>query len=166
MDLFLLRHGKAENFNPAGDAARVLVEKGHHQADRAGRVLKRAGWLPDIVLVSPLVRARQTANAFCEAAGIPGAILQGWLACGMSPERALSELTAFAEFKRVALIGHEPDLSRLIGHLLGASAGWVRMKKGSLACLQVNPPTPIGALEFLIPPRLTADIWNGDDSPD
>lgn len=157
MDLILLRHGKAEDFHADGDGARALVEKGREQARRAAKVLKRAKWLPDIVLTSPLLRARQTADEFCEAAGIPGAIIQGWLACGMNPPQALQELTVFQEFKRVAIVGHEPDFSGLIEWLLGTSGGCVEVKKGALACLRVTPPSRQATLVFLIPPKLAED---------
>lgn len=163
MELLLLRHGKAEDFHTAGDSARELVEKGRNQARRAALSLKRAKWLPDIVLTSPYARARQTADTFCEAAGIPGPILQGWLACGMNPQLALNELAAFHDFKRVAIVGHEPDLSGLIESILGASGGRVEMKKGALACLQINPPSRHGSLVFLIPPKFTGETWETTD---
>jgi phosphohistidine phosphatase len=155
MDLILLRHGKAEDFNSQGDGARALVEKGREQARRAAKALKRAKLLPEIVLTSPLVRARQTADEFCETAGIPGAVIQSWLSCGMSPEEALGELRSFADFKRVAIVGHEPDLSSLIESVLGAAGGGVEMKKGAIACLRINPPSRHGLLVYLIPPKLT-----------
>jgi phosphohistidine phosphatase len=151
MELILLRHGKAEDAHPAGDSARALVEKGRQQARRAARLLKRVKGLPDIVLTSPLVRARQTADEFCEAASIPGAVIQGWLACGMDPEEALRELAVFHDFRRVAIVGHEPDFSNLIGWITGGS---VEVRKGALACLQVNPPARHGTLVYLIPPKL------------
>ena len=157
MNLILLRHGKAEDLNPDGDGARALVEKGRKQARRAAKLLKRVKLLPDIVLTSPLVRARQTADEFCETAGIPGAIIQGWLACGMNPQQALQELAAFGEFQHVAIVGHEPDFSRLIEWVVGASGGSVEMKKGAIACLQVTPPARHGTLVFLIPPKLTGE---------
>ena len=154
MDLIILRHGKAEDSNPGGDSARELVEKGRQQAQRQAKLLKNAGLWPEIVLTSPLVRARQTAHEFCESAGIPGAVIQGWLACGMNPETAMAELAGFQEFKRVAIVGHEPDLSRLIQWILGASGGEVNVKKGTIACLRVNPPARHGLLKYLIPPKL------------
>lgn len=158
MELILLRHGKAENTNVAGDAARALVERGRLQARRAARLLKLARWLPDIVLTSPMLRARQTADEFCEAAGIPGAVIQGWLACGMHPEQALHELVAFREFQRVAVVGHEPDLSGVIEWVIGTGGGSIEMKKGSIACVEVNPPARRGALVYLVPPKLAQDL--------
>ena len=158
MDLILLRHGKAENSNPQGDSARELVEKGREQARRAGRLLKTSKWRPEIVLTSPLVRARQTADEFCAVAGVPGAVIQGWLACGMSPETALQELAGFAEFKRIAIVGHEPDFSQLIQWVLGCSGGGIEVKTGSITCLRILPPSRNGTLVFMIPPKLTGEV--------
>ena len=157
MDLILLRHGKAEDLNPGGDSARELLEKGREQSRRAARLLKRAKLLPEIVLTSPLVRARQTAEEFCNTAGMPGAVIQGWLACGMHPEEALHELAGFREFKRVAIVGHEPDFSELIQWILGTSGGRVEVKKGSITCVQINPPSRHGTLVYLVPPKMTGD---------
>ncbi len=157
MDLILLRHGKAEDYHQNGDASRELVDRGREQARRAARLLKDNKWLPEIVLTSPLVRARQTADEFCETAKLPGAAIQGWLACGMHPEHALRELAGFTEFKRIAIVGHEPDFSGLVEWILGASGGGVEVKKGAVACLRINPPSRYGVLKFLIPPKLAAE---------
>lgn len=158
MHLILLRHGKAEDTSVGGDFSRALVEKGRKQARRAAKQLASAGVLPDIVLTSPLLRARQTADEFCEAAEIPGAVIQGWLASGMNPETALAELGAFNEFKRVAIVGHEPDFSNLIEWILGARSGGIEVKKGAIACLRLTPPGRVGTLAYLIPPRLAEDF--------
>lgn len=157
MDLILLRHGKAEDANPGGDSSRELTGKGRQQAHRQAKLLKQAGLLPEIVLTSPLVRARQTADEFCETSAMPGAVIQGWLACGMAPETAIRELAGFREFKRVAIVGHEPDFSCLIEWLLGVSGGAVKVKKGAIACLKINPPSRHGTLKYLIPPKLAED---------
>ena len=157
MDLILLRHGKAENHNADGDFSRALVEKGREQARRAAKLLKAAGALPDIVLTSPLVRARQTADEFCQTAGIPGAVIQGWLGCGMAPETAMAELAAFRDFKRVAIVGHEPDFSCFIEWILGSVSGSIDVKKGTVACLEITPPSRHGTLVYLIPPKLADD---------
>jgi phosphohistidine phosphatase len=154
MQLILLRHGKAEDSSLDGDFSRTLTRKGHEQSRRAGRLLKAAGCLPDIVLTSPLIRARQTAEEFCAAAEIPGAIIQGWLTSGFNSETGLSELAGFQRFKRVMIVGHEPDFSSLIEFILEAPGGSIQMKKGAIACLQVAPPSRQGTLLYLIPPKL------------
>lgn len=155
MELLLLRHGKAEaNGHPFGDGERQLVEKGFEQARAAGELLLKADRLPEVVLTSPLLRAKQTAEAFCEAAGIPGPIDQRWLVCGMSPERAIKELVAYTGFQRVMIVGHEPDLSALLAYFLGALGGAIEMKKGALAGIEIHPPGRHGMLQFLVPPKL------------
>jgi phosphohistidine phosphatase len=158
MELIILRHGKAEDFHSSGDAGRQLLEKGRIQSRDAGRLLKDSGILPELVLCSPLTRARQTADEFCTAAGLPAPTVVSWLAAGMHPDTALNELTAYREFGRVAIVGHEPDLSELIQWVLGARGNSVEMKKGSLACLRIHPPAKLGTLLFLAPPAIVGDL--------
>jgi phosphohistidine phosphatase len=157
MELQLLRHGKAEDYHDEGDSARALVAKGHHQARRAGLLLAAARRLPEIVLTSPMVRARQTAEGFCAAACLPGPVVQGWLACGCTPQTALEELAAFHDFKRVMIVGHEPDFSEFIQWTLGTVGSSVEMKKGGLAGLLISPPARQATLLYLLPPKLIRD---------
>ena len=154
MELILLRHGRAEERNASGDAARVLVDKGRQQARRAGLLLRGAGRCPDVVLSSPRMRALQTAEEFCQAAEMPGPVVQAWLDCGMDPEVAIRELAAFADFERVMIVGHEPDFSTFTEWLLGCSGSWVEVKKGALLGMTVHPPAWHARLLFVIPPRL------------
>ncbi len=155
MQLLLLRHGQAEDHSPqGGDFSRALVEKGVEQARQAARILRSAGILPDLVLTSPLVRARQTADAFTEEAAMPGAIVQSWLASGMAPETALGELTAYPDFQRILIVGHEPDFSRFIQHSLGAFGETIEVRKGSVTCLEISPPSRRATLRFLLPHKL------------
>ena len=154
MHLLVMRHGKAEDSHPQGDAARRLIEIGHEQARRAARMLVHAQQVPDIVLTSPYERALRTAEEFCAAAEIAPPLIQDWLACGMHPQTALRELSAFSEFRRVAIVGHEPDLSCLISHLIEAPYGSVVMKKGAIAAIECSPPARGGVLLYLVPPKL------------
>lgn len=157
MELQLLRHGKAEDYHDGGDFSRALVAKGHAQARRAALLLAAAKRLPEIVLCSPLVRARQTAEGFCAAANLPGPVVQGWLACGCTPQSALHELAAFNDFKRVMIVGHEPDFSEFIEWALGNAGASVEMKKGAVAGLRISPPARQGTLLYLVPPRLATE---------
>jgi phosphohistidine phosphatase len=153
-ELLVIRHGTAEaHGHPRGDAARALVDKGWRQARDAGVFLRRIGSLPELVLTSPLVRARETAEGLCLAAGIEAPVEAGWLACGMDPEQALDELRAYAQIGRVAVVGHEPDLSGLVAFLIGAAGGRVRMKKGAVACVRLSVGMRTGELQFLLPPK-------------
>jgi len=157
MELLLLRHGKAApHGHPDGDFARSLEEKGRQQARNAARLLRLAKWLPDLVLTSPVLRARETAVEFCVAAELDAPLIQPWLACGMRPAEAAAELAAFREFRRIMIVGHEPDFSSLAGWLLETGSGGMEVKKGALACIRCTPPMRGGQLAFLIPPAMVA----------
>lgn len=150
MRLILVRHGKAEDHgHPGGDGARALTEKGRRQSGKVGRFLRAEGLVPDLVLTSPLVRARETAELLCKAAKVGPPVVQEWLVCGMRPQEALRELAAYKEsMQTVVIVGHEPDFSRLVGHILGAETGYVRVKKASVILLTVDPPKRSGVMHF------------------
>jgi phosphohistidine phosphatase len=154
MELIILRHGTAEDFSPQGDHGRALTTEGHEEAKRAGTLLKAAGIVPRLVLTSPLVRAQETAEDFCQALGIDGPIVEPWLASGMRPPEAISELKAYADHSRIAIVGHEPDLSSLIETLLGTPAPAIEMKKGAIAGISLSDSGHRGRLRYLIPPKL------------
>ncbi|NNC88923.1 MAG: phosphohistidine phosphatase SixA [Akkermansiaceae bacterium] len=155
MELLLIRHGKAEGHgHPGGDGARALAEKGHLQAQRVGKFLRDQGMLPDLVLTSPLVRATQTAEGVCAAAGIDPPVVEAWIACGMDPAEALRELAAYREsVPRIAIVGHEPDFSELAEAVTGADPGTIRVKKASVILLTLDPPRPRGTLHFNLWPE-------------
>lgn len=156
MELLLVRHGQAEDFPQwGGDAGRALTEKGHEQAKKVGLFLKKNDLRPDLVLCSPLVRARETAENLCVAAEIDPPIVESWLACGMSPELAMTELAAYEKScARVLVVGHEPDFSTLAAAILEASCGSVEMKKASLIHLRCRPPSIGGILCALVPVKM------------
>jgi phosphohistidine phosphatase len=155
MLLFLLRHATAEDHGLKPDAERALVEKGCLQARRAGAFCRAAGCLPELVLTSPRLRARETAEGFCKAAGLSSPLVVPWLDCGCQPEQAVTELAGYVRFASLCLVGHEPDFSSLAAHFLGA-AGAVRIKKASLAAFDFPAAPRAGAatLEWLVPSRL------------
>lgn len=154
MELILIRHGKAEDYHANGDSARELVTKGYEQAKAQALYLKNAKALPEIVLTSPYARARQTAETFCQTAGMPGPISHSWIACGMSPETALEELIGYDEFSRVAIVGHEPDISCTVSYLTGLPIGSLKIRKGSMTCIKISPPARGGILNYMIPAKI------------
>ena len=156
MQLLLLRHGKAEDSSPGGDFTRELEEKGHEQARNVARILAAADLLPDLVLSSPVIRAKQTANTFTSTAGMPGPIFLEWLACGMSPETALAELSHFPEFERIMIVGHEPDMGDAIASFLGLEdTSPLNIRKATLTGIEAFSLGPgAGVLDFCLPARL------------
>jgi phosphohistidine phosphatase len=125
MDLILWRHADAEPGIP--DAARRLTAKGLRQAERIGAWLDRH--LPDDaqVVVSPAVRAQQTAQGLhrkfrTEDGVAPGASAAAVLAtAGWPGARGC-----------VLVVGHQPTLGEVAALLLtGAEAYW-SVKKGAV----------------------------------
>jgi phosphohistidine phosphatase len=155
--LYFLRHGDA-GAPAAGmaDDERELTDAGIAALRAAAPLWRRLNLRPDVVLASPLRRARQTAELLCEAIGgepvtddglRPGA---GW------PDLARA-MARHPDARRVLFVGHEPDLGSAIVELSGAAS--VRMRKGSLACLEFyGTPEPGGAeIAWLIDPDLYTD---------
>ncbi len=157
--LWLLRHADAEPHGTREDSQRRLTERGEQQARVAGIALARIGESFDAVLFSPKVRARQTAEIAAE----------GWsesergklaeyrpLASGFGAGQALDAMAGLGADGRLLLVGHEPDLSRVIGELTGARAD---VKKGGLAVIRLEGAG--GELLVLMRPRELAAIAGG-----
>ena len=141
MDLLIVRHGVAEDkeaFAETGksDDERPLTDKGRKKMKRAARGLRSL--VPEIGLLvtSPLVRARETAEIIAAAYGMDDDL---GLEDVLRPE---SSFDAFAEWLRpysdrspVCVVGHEPHLSGLATWLMsGAKESQFELGKGG-ACL-------------------------------
>ncbi|MBK1791307.1 SixA phosphatase family protein [Persicirhabdus sediminis] len=151
MDLIIIRHAKAED-NQGADGERALTDKGISQGEAVGDLLIQLDLEPDVVLASPLVRARQTAEAICSRWEAATPIIEPWLSCGMPPSEAKVELQAYSAFQTVAIVGHEPDLSCLVEHILGMQIGCCEMKKASVCYIKdVKLNGGGGVLGFLVP---------------
>ena len=152
MLLYILRHAEAEP-KTIPDWERRLTPHGHEQARKMGNFCLERKLIPEVILTSPVVRARQTAEGFVAVLKKGELIEVPWMACGMHPEVALKEFQAYMHFDSVMLVGHEPDLSHLIACLLGVkSAAALDVRKASLTAIEVKRLAPgAGALQFFIP---------------
>lgn len=155
MKLYLLRHAEAVD-NAPSDKARQLTEKGLKQAEKVGRFCSGQGIAWDAVLTSPLVRARQTADGvLSQMVDPPSVEVVAWLASGMDPETALSELTAYRQFVSILLVGHEPDFSSLASYLIGAKGNAIRVRKAAMLLLELETVRGGGgSLQWLVPVKL------------
>ncbi len=154
--LWLLRHAEAEPHGARVDADRRLTERGERQARAAGIALARLGAVFDAVLFSPKVRARETAELAAEqweAAQRERLRVYEPLAHGLEAREVLSELAGLTADGRLLMVGHEPDLSRVVGDLTGARAD---LKKGGLAVVRLEGVG--GELAVLMRPRELALI--------
>jgi len=159
MQIYLLRHGIAEELAASGkDADRKLTPEGRK---RLTAILKRAaagGVEPSLILSSPLVRARQTAEMAAKGLGYTREILlTNALEPGGTPEGVWDELRAHRGEPQVLLTGHEPLFSQLGAYLLGAPTLEIDFKKGALLRVDCESlgARPRGALKWLLVPRLS-----------
>jgi phosphohistidine phosphatase len=164
MHVYLLRHGVAEDAGPGvSDRDRALTGEGTKRLQRAVPAWRRLLKAPQIVFVSPLRRAQQTAE-FLLAAGDRDAEVrtEPVLVPEADPMQALHLLQAeqWAGAKSVACVGHEPHLGYLLGLLLtGQPRTALPMKKGMLAAVETpSAASMIGELRFVLSTRAAADL--------
>jgi phosphohistidine phosphatase len=117
--LILLRHAKAEARAPGGgDIDRALVERGRADAQRMGQILADAGMTPDLVLISPAVRARET-WALASSAFPPTRVEVRDGLYDATPEEVADELTrGVGPENTVMVVGHNPSFHELAISLL------------------------------------------------
>jgi phosphohistidine phosphatase len=144
MELYILRHAIAEaapNPPSGGDSKRRLTAEGADKMRRAAKGMKALELSFDVIISSPYLRAKETAE-----------IVAGALQAGKKLE--LSELLEpdangrefveelkkkHGEKKQVLIVGHEPGLSRLISVLTSGQARTaIELKKGALCKLTVE----------------------------
>ena len=132
MDLILWRHAEAEEGFP--DLERALTPKGHKQAGRMAAWLHKH--LPEStrVVVSPALRAQQTAEAFASAFETvddlaPGAAYTAVLRAARWPSAKGA----------VLVVGHQPTLGQAAASLLAGTALPWEMKKGAIFWLAAQP---------------------------
>ncbi len=74
--LLILRHAKSSwKDTSISDHARPLNKRGKKTAPRMGQVLYENDFVPDVILSSTAVRARDTADMVAEASGFEGEVI-------------------------------------------------------------------------------------------
>ncbi|WP_292420065.1 phosphohistidine phosphatase SixA [Methanoregula sp.] len=155
MDIYILRHGKAEDSPPeGGDASRRLTKKGSEEIVGIGLWMAAQDLEFDLIAASPLARAQETA-----------AIIAGVLDCkkrplswdvlvpGSEPDAVCHEISRHAKSSAILLVGHEPLLSSLISRIIsGNEDAGIAMTKGALAKIRDVSFTerPSGELHWLL----------------
>ncbi|MBW4581580.1 MAG: phosphohistidine phosphatase SixA [Tildeniella nuda ZEHNDER 1965/U140] len=159
IDLYLIRHGIAgEHGSYANDDERPLTAEGKQKTRQVAQRLHALTLRFDLILTSPLVRARQTADILLEAMLsqtvqvsshlAPGGKLEEWLEWlqdGRSPDATT-----------LALVGHEPNLSTWAETLVwGEARGALSLKKAGVIGLALPEQSLVGnsTLFWLTPPR-------------
>lgn len=158
-ELIIIRHALARGRDPkrwADDRKRPLSPKGRKQFRAIARGL--GGSLPamDLILTSPLERAKQTASILTRETGWPKAKACAALEPAEDPAALLARIRK-SKASRIAVVGHEPHLSHLVGVCIAGKSSTVHleMKKGGAAIVVF--PEAVGAgsgmLTALLPAR-------------
>ena len=128
MDLILWRHAEAIDLELVGDdMLRTLTPKGVKQAARMAAWLDRQ--LPEgaKVLVSPALRAQETAQALAR---------KFRTASKLAPLSTVEDLLEAVQWPQakgcIVVVGHQPTLGQALARLLGLQANECAIKKGAI----------------------------------
>jgi phosphohistidine phosphatase len=157
-EIYLVRHAIAAERGDdwPDDTKRPLTERGISRFKESVGGLKELDAVIDEIFTSPLVRARQTADLL--AAGVdgrPSVKLLDALAPGTPPATVMAQLAKAAKRRRIALVGHEPDLGELAAYVIGARRP-MPFKKGGICRIDVAGLTSkaAGTLVWFVTPKV------------
>jgi phosphohistidine phosphatase len=157
MKLLIVRHAIAYPHGTAEyeDDERPLTPAGRRKFQEAARGLAEIVGRPDVLLTSPLPRARQTAEIAAAAWGDVAVTEEPALADD-DIDAVLRVLDRLPRDARVAVVGHEPHVSALLGRLLGTDeTERLAFRKGGVALVDLaGPPADGGRLEWYLRPKL------------
>jgi phosphohistidine phosphatase len=155
VEICFVRHAIAEERGPRwpDDDLRPLTGAGRAKMEAAARGLA-ALFQPDLLLTSPLVRARQTAGIV--AAAYRGLHPEVCEQLAGAPVEALFTALGRYRAQRIMAVGHEPQLSMAVSLLVaGHEDGGFAMKKGGAALIAADVLAPGGGeLGWFLPPRV------------
>ena len=162
MRIAIMRHGPAEDYAASGrDYDRVLTPSGRRRVREVAEALAAAGEAPRVLIASPLVRARETAEevgaALRHALRLPGEVpllVRAEMSPGRDPLGLVRELFE-SDSDNAVLIGHEPDLSDVVAELSGRPPSG--MLKAMVASFELRADTERGGytseLRFILDPK-------------
>ncbi len=164
MNLYLVRHAKAcersRQWRP--DSTRPLTRAGEKKMAEAARGLLSLKVELNLILTSPYARALRTAEILGEVFGAKKLFETRHLVPEAEPKAIIDEINSnFSALKDIALVGHEPFLSRLISLLLsGQDTLSIDLRKGACCKLSVGQLSagPCARLEWLLTARQMARL--------
>jgi phosphohistidine phosphatase len=162
MDLYLIRHADALPLGERGiteDVNRPLSEKGEAQSPLVAATLQRQGVELNLLVTSPLVRARQTAEGVIHHLK-PAPEIQ--VCEDLAPGGKAKKLARFLRERsaeQIGLVGHAPDLNELAAWLIGSRKAQIEIAKAGLACISCpdKPRKAGGMLVWLVTPEWYAE---------
>ena len=158
MELYILRHGIAENGKPGSpDADRALTAEGKKKLREILQAARKAGVLPTLIVSSPFRRAMETARIAADELGYENPVLEtNALIPSSDPKPVWDEIRVHKGESQLMLAGHEPLLSTLTGYLLCAPELLVDFKKGAIVRIDFQSfgAQPYGVLKWMLVPKL------------
>ena len=158
MQIYLARHGIAESGGGrTRDADRALTAAGMADLRLLFTAAKRWGVSPSMIVSSPYLRARQTAEIAASALGYSGSIEENAaFVPNTDTAAAWDEIRDYRDEGSLLIASHEPLVGLLIGYLTGAPSLGVEVERGALACIAVESfgPQPRGVLRWFVNPSI------------
>jgi phosphohistidine phosphatase len=156
--LYLLRHAKSSwKDETLVDVERPLNGRGRRASETVGAFLKREKIIPDLVLSSSAIRARQTTDIVVEAAKLRTDLRFDERIYEASAQKLLEVVRQIEKSKKaVLLVGHNPGLEEFLELLTGTSE---TMPTGTLSkvVLKLSSWAAVGdkagALEWIVRPK-------------
>ena len=158
LELYLIRHGIAAERGEQypDDSKRPLTSQGISRLKEEAKGLDELGVSIGVILTSPLVRAKQTADVISEGMkGHPPVVTTDALAPAEAAAAVMQELSKHLRKGSIALVGHEPNMGELAARLIGARTP-IAFKKGAICRIdfEVLPPKGTGHLRWFITPKM------------
>lgn len=143
--LSIVRHAKAEDDSPTGrDADRPLRARGHRQAEALGAYFAAETPSPGIVLASPYLRARETAEHIWAALDLLPQF-DDRLAADRTLADYMDVISDLAGAGSAVVVGHNPLCARLVSVLTeGPTAETGRHETARVVTVEVNPDDALG----------------------
>ncbi len=117
--LILMRHAKSDWHTADHDFDRPLSERGIRDARRMGKWLSSSAYMPEKMIASPAVRARQTVELLCQTANMDSDRTIWQKSIYQADPDTLIALARqhFETAKTIMLVGHNPTIATLLHHL-------------------------------------------------
>ena len=160
MKVLFIRHAAAADkaASSGSDMDRPLTDEGREDARRMFKALASLYPEPNLVISSNALRARETAELFCSYFG------------GLKPNESslLNPGCGFKEFRKLVaelagrpdlmvVVGHEPDFSSILGHIIGAVGLRIDVKKASCIEVDINSICK-GELRLMLTPKAVGKL--------
>ncbi len=155
MIIYILRHGEAEpKSSHVSDEERHLTTLGSSRLRKNLVIAKQVGTEIDLILTSPLVRAKESAEIAGDVFAIEKYEIEESLEPTRTPYEVFQSLARYAQVGRVLLVTHQPLASSLMAALLNWDESFLAFPTGTIAKIEVKDlrSSPQGTLQYLLPP--------------